>query len=278
MKKVFKICLLCMFAFLFCTGCDGTVTRNIRHAGFNLSSSFKCGKFFPRDKDDIYYEKIRYFLSNQLIDADGKIYELSLSQEYSNGENCMEAATSIRVQAIFDTTVVKGIDGKYYYLAAQNNVASYTAVSNTDNGYAIINILLKDSDVVKAMTASGDGLYYVLKTDGNIYAYTITSSNQNRNTPPRLTGTQIAYDKNDYGGDIIDFNYAGDSLNTFVRTADKVFRMRMKNAKECTKYADVACEFELREDPMFEKYKDRIVAYNGSVLITDYKKVFTVAS
>ena len=54
--------------------------------------------------------------------------------------------------------------------------------------------------------------------------------------------------------------------------------MKMKNGDECTKYADVVCEFELREDPMFEKYKDRIVAYNGSVLITDYKTIFTVAS
>jgi len=280
MKRLFKLGLLCLIAFIFCTGCDGSITRAIRHAGFTLNGdSFTCGKFYPRDKDDIYYEKIRYYLGTHIIDDDGKIYELSLSQKYSNGENCVEAATTLHVKAILDNRIIKGTDNKYYYLGAQSKGAeSYSAVPTTDNSYTVYNILLKDNDVVKVMSAdSSQGLYYVLKTDGNIYGYTIAAS-QNRNTSPRLTGTQIIYDKNDYEGEIIDFNYAGDSLNTFVKTADKIFRMRASNLEECSKYADIDCIYEMSEDTVLEKYKDRIIAFNGSVLIMDYKKMFTVAS
>ena len=55
-----------------------------------------------------------------------------------------------------------------------------------------------------------------------------------------------------------------------------MFRMRMKNAERCQKYADVVCEFELKEDTMFETYKDHIILYNGNMLVTDYKQIFTV--
>ena len=37
-------------------------------------------------------------------------------------------------------------------------------------------------------------------------------------------------------------------------------------------------QYELQEDPIFETYRDRILVYNGSLLITDYKQIFNVAS
>ena len=275
-----KICFIFLFVFvgLLCSGCDGNITRVIRHAGFTLSGTFECGKFFPVNKGDTTYDRIRYFTGTHLIDEDGKIYELSLSKKYYNEDNCLAADTSIKVIAIFDNRVVKSMDNKYYYLSGQNNVPGYSAVPTSDNSYAIYDLLLKDANVVKAVSAdTSQGLYYVLKTDGNIYGYTISA--QNRDTPPRIVGTQIAFNKSDYDGTyIVDFNYAGNSLNTFVRTEAKLYRMRMTNGKECTKYAGVECQFEMREDPIFEKYNDRIVTFNGSVLITDYKKMFTVAS
>ena len=39
---------------------------------------------------------------------------------------------------------------------------------------------------------------------------------------------------------------------------------------------DVECEYEFAEDATLTKYYDRIMAYNGSTLITDYLKVFRV--
>ena len=54
--------------------------------------------------------------------------------------------------------------------------------------------------------------------------------------------------------------------------------MRISNSKECMKYADVDCIYEMKEDSMFDEYKDRIIAYNGALIITDYKQMFAVAS
>ena len=265
------------FVFILCTGCNGNVTRDIRHAGFGVGQKIICDNFFPENKDDVYYEKMRYFTGNHIINEDGKIYEVSLSQTYMNGQNCKEADTYIRVAAIMDNQIVKTIDGRYYYLMPQNNVASYSEVPPTDNSYAIYDILLKDPDVLKVVTADGSaGLYYTLRSDGNVYGSIVTSPD--RNTPPKLLSTQVVYDQIDYEGHIVDFNYAGNSLNTFVLTTDKLFRMKITNGLDCTKYADLGCQYEMTEDPIYEQYKDRIIAYNGAVLITDYKQMFTVAN
>ena len=54
--------------------------------------------------------------------------------------------------------------------------------------------------------------------------------------------------------------------------------MKITNAEKCKKYADVACKYELQEDEVFETYKDKILTFNGSTLITTYGKTFSVAS
>ena len=275
MKRV-SVLLLVIICIL-CTGCNGTVTRNIRHAGFNVNGTFKCSRFFAQSKDEVASEKIAYLTTNNIINTEGKIYEVSLSQPYVNKENCKEANTSIRVKAIMNDTIVKGMDGNYYYLTTQNNVERYSKIPVTDNSYLIYDILLKGDDVVKVVTANGStGLYYVLKTDGNVYGNVV--STKDYNSPPQLMSTMIVYSKSQYGARIIDFNYAGDSLATFIKTEDKVYRMRISNSKECMKYADVDCIYEMKEDSMFDEYKDRIIAYNGALLITDYKQMFAVAS
>ena len=275
MKKFIMIAFIVAFVVL-CTGCDGNVTRDIRHAGFSVGSKFECAKIYAKDNNGGFSTKVRYFLGDYLIDEDGEIYEVSLSQKYSNGENCMKAKTTVHVDAIFDNRIIKGTDGKYYYLGGQSNLPNYSAVPTTDNSYTIYDILLKDKDVVKAMTAdNSSGLYYVLKTDGNVYGYTI--STQNRNTPARLTGTRIIYSKDDYGN-IVDFNYAGNSLTTFVKSETQLYRMKITNSKDCGEFRDVECKFVMQEDSMYEKHASRIVVYNGSTLITDYKTIFTVTS
>jgi len=276
MRKI-KFVVLIVLVLLLCSACDGNVTRDIRHAGFSVGDEFVCKNFFPKDKEDTSYEKVKYLTSSHLINTDGKIYELSYGQKYANEENCKVADTNVSVKAIFDDKIIKGLDNKYYYLVAQNNVVSYSEVPQTDNSYRIYDLLLKEEDVIKVVTAdSSTGLYYSLRSDGNVYGYTIASAD--RNSPPVVTSTKVIYSKTDYGSKIIDFNFAGDSLNTFIRTEEKVFRMKITNSEKCTKYADVKCEFEMVEDEVFVTYKDRIIAYNGNMLITDYNKTFTVAA
>lgn len=275
MKKSWKGFLIICLVILFCTGCNGKMTRDLRKDGFSAGSDFICDKFYPASDDDIYYNKIKYFIGSHLIDQDGKIYELSTSVKYSTGENCKEAQTSILEQAILDNKIIKGKDNKYYYLEKQNNSEAYTEVTKADNSYAIYDLLLKPSDVVKVSTISSGntGLYYILKSDGNVYEVVVNS--KDRNTPPKIISSKVIYDRSDYQNMIVDYNYAGDSIYTFVKTPDKVFRMMIVNPKECA-YPDIECEYEMREDEIISQYKDRIITFNGNILITDYKKTFTL--
>ena len=276
-NKTFKSIILVVVILLLCTACNAKITRTIRHAGFDISSKFVCEGFYPKDKEDTTFNRIRYFTENHLIDQDGKIYEISVGQAYQNGENCKAADTKILVKAIFDNSLIKGMDDKYYYLVGQNDVSSYSEVPNTDNSYEVYNILLKDVDTIKVVTAnSSEGVYYVLKTDGNVYSYTL--GKKDYNSPTTVTAMSTVYDKTDYDSKIVDFNYAGNSLNTFIKTESKIYRMRITNSEECSKYADVECKYQMQEDPLFDEYKERILMYNGSSLLTDYKQLFTVKS
>lgn len=276
MKKI-KFVILAVLILVCCSACNGTITREIRHAGFSMGDTFTCDNFYPKEKEDTNYEKIKYFTGSHLINSEGKIYELSLGQKFANDQNCKVSDTNIVVKAIFDDKIVKGIDNKYYYLVGSNDVSSYSVIPETDNSYLIYDLLLKADDVIKVITAnSSTGLYYVLKDDGNIYGYTI--SKKDYNSLPTVTSTTVAYSKNDYGAKIIDFNYAGESLNTFLRTDDKIFRMKITNSEECNKYADIKCNYQMLEDEIFNTYKDVIISYNGNTLITNYKQMFTVAN
>ena len=270
-KLVFLVLLI-----ILCTACNGSITRNIRHAGFSIGSKFTCNGFFPENKDDTDYKKIRYFTGTHLIDQSGKIYELSLDQQFQNKQNCKKADTTIIVKAILDNNIVKGMDDRYYYLMPQNNVPAYSEIPETDNSYLIYDLLLKEPDVIKVNTAnSSTGEFYILKTDGNVYSYTITKKDYN--SLPTITAISIVYNRSDYGSKIVDYNYAGNSLNTFIKTEKNLYRMHITN-KECTKYADVTCVFALEEDEIFIDYKERILAFNGSMILTDYNQIFTINS
>ena len=50
--------------------------------------------------------------------------------------------------------------------------------------------------------------------------------------------------------------------------------MKASNEKECTKFADVPCQYTMLESEEYLNYKDKVVAFNGSTLITDYSQVF----
>lgn len=277
MNNKLRFVLLVLIIGFVCCGCNGNVTRDIRHAGFSMGNTFECSSFYPKDKEDTNYEKIRYITDSHVINTDGKIYEISLSQRYANNQNCKVADTQVRVKAILDNNIIKGMDDKYYYLKSQNDVSSYSEVPDTDNSYYMYDLLLKEPDVVKVITAnSSTGIYYVLKKDGNVYAYEI--SKKDYNTPPAVISISVIYDKVVYGSDIIDFNYAGQSVATFVKTDEKVFRMKIVNIDQCSKYADIACQYSIQEDSLFVDKKDYIIAYNGGVLITNYKQVFTVSN
>jgi len=277
MKNKFKIFVLLFIVMFCCSGCNGTITREIRHSGFSLEGSeFKCTPLMPANDEDLYYTKTKYLTGSLMITENGKIYEVSLGQYFSNEQNCREADTEIEVVAIMDDNVVKSSNGKYYYLEESNEKKAYSEVLTTDKEYSLYKILFSDVNNVKIITVDNNtGSYYVLKNDGMIYNYVITKPENQANY--KIVKSDVVYSKSDYDSNIIDFNYAGESLSTFIRTENKVYRMKGTNMEECQKYADVKCKYELKEDPVFETYKDKILVYNGNTIIATYGKMFSVS-
>lgn len=271
-KNYFKMLILGVFVLMFCTACNGNVTRSIRHDGFAVSNKIKCEMFFHEGASS--YNMIKFFTGSHIIDQNGKIYEVSLSQTYQNGQNCKDSGKNIIVKSIMDNNIVRGADNGYYYLNGSGQTSPYTKISESDNNYAVYNLLLSDPQVVKVVTAdSSAGLYYVLKSSGDVFGITISKAD--RNVPPAITGTTTVFNKVEFGAFIEDFNYAGNSSATYVKTSSSLFRMKATNESQCSKFADVPCQYTMSESEEYLNYKDRVVAFNGSTLITDYSQVFT---
>lgn len=275
MKKRLKLGIVVICVFL-CCGCNGTITRALRHDGFSIGSKFVCEKIVPTKKDSIG-EKIKYFTDTHMISESGKIYEISLGQAYANKENCKEASTDVYVKSMLDGNIIKGTDSKFYYLKAQNNIEMYSEVPETDNSYELYRLLLEDDDVMKVITANNStGEYYVLKNDGNIYSYTL--SKENHESPLRVTSVILVYGGSQYGSKIVDFHYVGEQSGTFLKTMDKTYRMRPTNLSECTKYADIACTYTMLEDEVLFEHQDSVIAFNGTTLLTSYGQLFTISN
>ena len=273
-----KIVLVVSFLIVsfFCTGCMGNVTRGIRHAGFNLSESeFTCDLLLSGKKNEKAFTKLKYVSSTKAITADGKVYEISLGQKFSNEQNCMAADKfTKKVVAIMDDSVIKADDGNLYYLNDSSNAKAYSIVTSSDNNYGIYSVLFSDENVLRIITVdSNSGIYYVLKNDGNIYKLIVTRASSEM--PYVLASSEIVYSKGRYGK-IIDFNYVGSNAGTYIWSEDAIYRMKKSNSDECSKYADVKCEYTLEEDTELIKYMDYVFGFNGQLLVSSYGKIFNV--
>lgn len=272
MKKIKYIVLFLLVILL--TGCSykyASTTRGIRHSGFTLSSSkFKCDTIFSKD---VISDPVKFYAGTYLITENGNLFETSLSKLYSNEMNCRKADIPVKVSSVYGASIIKGIDNKFYYLTASEGIPLYGEVPQTDDEYNLYKILLGDSSILKAVCInSKSGIYYVLKKDGNVYQYTISKNNQSYN----LDNVVTIYSSDDYGSNIVDFNYNGSSSTTFIKTESTYFRMLIENSEECYKYADVSCKYKMDIDRgLTDNYK-RVLAYNGSSLLSTYGKVFTV--
>lgn len=271
MKKIFKCLVILMFIFVL-TGCGnkyGDVTRGIRHAGFTVSDqTFTCNALLPESTDDNYIQPtaVWYFGSSHLITDAGVVYDISLGQGYTTGDNCKMASLNDKVIAIMDEAVVKVMNGKYYSLA------TYTEITPEDKNYDLYNILLKDSNIRKVVTVdASNGIYYVLKSDGNVYQVIIQKADYK--APYAITSSEIIYSRGTYG-DIIDFRYDSNLANNYILSTTSVNRTMASNLAECNKYADVKCNYKMSEDADLFSYWDYVFAYNGSTIITTYGKVF----
>jgi len=270
MKKMIKITIFIVCLFTVCIACEGDITRALRHAGYNLSGTekFVCDVFYGENAT----ETIRFLTATHAITDEGVIYEFSPGKKYSNNQNCRLANTSLRVSSIYDDTVFLANNGGIYRFNGTDGAEPYSEILSTDNDYNNYAPLFYGSTAVKYITVdSNNGIVYGLSNDGNVYGYTLY---RGQNNSIEIVGVVIVYNKLDYG-DIIDFGYAGNSPNTYVRTEDTFYHLTVTNEEECSKYADIQCNYIMTEDEILKKNKEYILGYNGSIIYTTYGKVFT---
>lgn len=277
MKKKVGLIAFLSLATILLTGCDGNVTREIRHTGFNLSNNeFMCSELMPIGNSTEPNDKILFMNETYAITENGKLYDISLSQSYSNNQNCKKISFNQDIIAYMDSSILKGEDNKFYYAPGTTNTTPLTEVTANDSNYQLYTLLLGNENVKKVITVnSNTGIYYVLENDGVVYQYTITR--QDYSAPYTLVSKEPVYEKDKYG-EIIDFNYAGDSTATYIKTTTEIYRMKKTNEEECTKYADVECKYKMQKDETLTKYykeEPKILYYGPSILITTYQKEFT---
>lgn len=275
MKKRIKVIGLFVLLAVLCCGCDAihaSTTRDIRHSGFALSGAeFICDALL-KDPD---YDKVKFLTGKHIITESGVLYELSVGQKYSNEQHCMASSLTKKVVALFDDNIVKTEDGKYYYIVRSGDNAPYTAVSTADSNYMIIDAIMKNSDVLKVKTVDAStGHYYVLKKDGNVYNFVVAKTHNSAS----VVSSPVVYSKTNYQGDIIDFSYVGKTSGTSVRTTSQIFRMIAINKEECSKYVDIACEYEMKLDEGLTEHQNEILGFSGTYLITTYGKQFNAGA
>lgn len=273
-KRIIYFIVIVSMVFIF-SGCKhGDVTRGIRHAGFSVEATeFQCEDFLPKDDEDVDYMRIWYFDGNKIITNNGIIYEYSFDKQFVNGDYCKRSDFTGTVSAILDGAVFRAGDNRIYYLSSEGAVP-YSLVQTDDSSYQLYQLIFGDPDVIKGVTVDSDaGIYYVLKSDGNIYKWVITKDDYN--SPYVLRSSEIIYSRGTYGS-IIDFGFSSDLKGNYIRTNSTIYRNIASNYDECNKYAGVECKYELKEDGDLALYLDRIIAYNGYTLITNYGRIFNI--
>lgn len=274
MKKSLLIIVL-FISVLFLTGCNGTVTRELREDGFTLGvDNLTCTNLIPKKEGQAVSDKIRYMNETIAISQKGDIYKMSFDKKFSNNENCSKVNIPFKVSGIMNDSVVRGEDNKFYYLDNNTGAKPYSEVTVNDDSYEMYKLLLASADVKKVVTIDeSNGIYYVLNTDGNVYRYVVSRANYD--SPYSITSKTIQYGEENYGK-IVDFNYDNSTKEkTYVKTEDTVYRMQIVNKKECDKYADVECKYKFMKDETLTKYyKDKILYYGPTILITTYGRSF----
>ena len=268
-----KYLILILFI-LLCTGCNGNTTRDIRHQGYSMNGLFKCDRVYSKDKNDPV-DKIKYLFEGGYINQNGELYDVSLNGIFSNNENCKKNIFTHKIKAIYNTDIVKADDNLLYYIKATDKNEAYSLVNNLDELYPLYTLLLRDEDILKVQSIN-ELEYYILKADGNIYDYVLNKDDNDNNNNYSLVSMNVIYDKSKYGK-IVDFNYAGDSFKTYLISDKGIYRMNISNRDECSKYVDIVCEYEFVLNEVLTKYRDKIIAYNGNNIITNYGQIFNVS-
>lgn len=238
---------------------------------------------------DILNEKNDYYIYNDIIYSNGKLYEINIEKLFSNNQNCKEVENINYDKIIYESGIPYLVIDNQIYTYRGNEIGYLKPLEEIGNylDEAIISKMMQDDSIIgiyKKDSSTGgytEGVdmpisYYALKNDGNVYLYENTYKvtwNGNSNYEVTVdTNPTIAYDSKDYGK-IYEFYYSpsyedvGEAEKIEIYSDKGFYELIDIKTEECEKYADVECERKIQLDEEYKKYKDDILYINQDTVI-----------
>ena len=238
---IFLILLFVLIFVFFFPKKSNSFSKKLEKKGFTESKEqFICKSI--NDDSKLIMTTRKY----SLIVINGEVYDINFKTPYENGENCMNRDFSTKLTSHIDNILV-GEDNKYYI------VYDNLSVKEEEFSYDIKDIVMKADK-------------YILKKDGNIYY---------------LEGNKMVlkYKKSDFIGEIqsisvMNSDYREDEeRKIIVITDDAIYYSYSENAEKCRIYADVKCNYNMKEDNFLSKYRKEILYVDDTILITKQGKI-----
>lgn len=240
---VFILLILGIIAFVKSKSVD--FLQEVKENGFtDLDEHFICSAI---KKDSYLMMSTRKY---SFISINGEVYNISFTSTYGEKENCEKRNFPVKIKSHIDDIVV-GEDNKYYSVYE--------------------NLLLKEdvtfSYDIKDIVQKVDN--YILKKDGNIYY---------------LKGGKLIlkYKGSSFKGKIqnislINSDYSEEDEKKIIILTDKaVYYSYSDNEKNCRKYANEKCNYVMRQDKLFSKYRNKLLYIDDTIVITiDGKVLYT---
>ena len=219
-------------------------------------------------------EQIKYGGYNFFITTDNEVYLISTYQKYSDETNCK------KIEGAKVTKIIRGSaaddDGKLYNI--ENNELKKSIGSDPVEKIARDYLLI--SPYYGGQGDSGE--YFLgLKEDGKIYKvkyksdYNYEKDTYNSKIISEELFKEIENEKILYFEKADSANNDISEMFNVIKTDKAYYTMKNINEKECQKYADVNCKYELQKNEELTKEYDNIAFYTTYLIILKNKEMYT---
>ena len=239
----------------------------------SMPTKFLCDEI--KDSEEIHGWEYDYLYLN------GSVYEFLISFEktFSNNQHCK------KIEGISYDRYVE-VSGSYGDIIVKDNRAysvinglikpyqeKYVEIIALQEGVKSINYVNQNNQSMDYNNIN----FYVLKNDGNVYKY-VVDYDYNRGTASILSSSEVIYSKEEFG-EIKYFYYSNPSDNypidnLIILTNENMFNFSEIKTAECSKYADVKCEIEIKPNKNYEKYKAEIFYSNKDIILDKDNKYY----
>ena len=245
MKKI-KLILVIGLVLLCICGCDKKDKDNSTNMDNNSQNSQTELTEYLLDfgsnirkydvKCDVIMDIVDFsFYENLFITNDGKVYQISFDKIFSNNENCKLVNSDQKFVKFIKAGILNNENVLYDFDSDKGILKPYTLYDNI-NMPNFLQIIKKDYNNVYVHGSTNEDTYYYFDNFSNsFYKYTFDDNFKNVKLNDNSFFTISGDESIEY---LLDGNI---KTNKYLYIYDSY----VKNAEECSKYADIKCENEV---------------------------------